>query len=931
MKNIIDNYEVKIGQRRINILTDVNIEHDIKLTDNIPINQPPRRLPYSLQQPIKNEIEKLLSNDFIERSNSLYASPIVPIIKKNGKVKIAVDYRQLNKKTVPRTYPIPHPDDLFNKVKGAKYFSVLDLQNGYFHIPIKESDRHKTAFILPWDNFQWKRLALGLLGEPFTFSNAMHDIFADLPFVVVYFDDLMIYSTSIDEHLNHLEIIFERLLKYGLRINTDKSQLCLTEVTFLGFDVNSNGLKINATKISEVATFHTPQNQQQLRSFLGVTGFLRKFIPNFSIVASPLYDLLKKGHKFIWSDVCDQAFNKIKNLVSTAETLALPDFSKPFALYCDAADHGIGYFLSQEVDNIMKPICYGGRTLNQSERKYAPIDKELLAVFFSVKKCNIYLYGHHYIVYTDHQPLTFLSTFKDVINKRYRWILFLEELGVKIIYVQGKDNILADFVSRNVKDTPPWRVISSYSVEFNNLSYSDDEIREAQREDIELAEIIHIRTNNTKKRLPVHYRRFQCKLIIENDILYYNHHGNKLIVAPSKFRNEIIELCHSNYLSGHFGIFKSHKAVLNRFWWPKLFSEIETFISECRLCQRTKHLRRKEGFMCIKPWPNKPIEFISIDYQVDLPTTPRGKKHILVVNDHFSKFIKLYAVKDRTAPTAASCMTNYVLQFGIPDKLLSDQDPSYESNLFQCLMNNLGIKKLRTSGYRPNTNGLTEQSNTTIKNYLTAFLESSPDKTNWDLLLDLLAYAYNSSVHTSTGYSPAELFFGRKFKIPIDILYGSHNFSAHFTIEQFSKNLNQMYELARNKMNMRQATAKTYYDRKRIEGTQIKPDDLVLVYNPRLKGLKLHPKWEGPCKVCQVSDHVLEIELKSNNQVIRKWLPRDRLKLVPKTSQPCDLLQENIDIHIPSSYDSSDSDDDDKSNRKQYNMRVRHNRPNYKV
>ena len=228
LHDIVNKYQTAIERIPLCIPTTLPIEHRIDLSDDIPVNLPSRRLPYSLHAPVKEEINKLLSNDFIEHSDSQYASPIVPIVKKNGSVKIAIDYRLLNKKTVPRPYPIPHPDDLFNKVKGSKVFSVLDLQNGYFHIPVKQSDRHKTAFILPFGKFQWKRLALGLIGAPYTFCGAMFEIFSDMPYVVVYFDDILIFSNTVEEHLSHLKEVFDRLIKYGLHINKDKSQLCLS-------------------------------------------------------------------------------------------------------------------------------------------------------------------------------------------------------------------------------------------------------------------------------------------------------------------------------------------------------------------------------------------------------------------------------------------------------------------------------------------------------------------------------------------------------------------------------------------------------------------------------------------------------------------------------------------------------------------------------
>ena len=296
----------------------------------------------------------------------------------------------------------------------------------------------------------------------------------------------------------------------------------------------------------------------------------------------------------------------------------MPDFYKPFALYTDASGKGIGFYLAQKHNGVLKPILFGGRVLSDAERKYAPTDQELLAVFCAVKRCYIYLYGHDFVVYTDHQPLTFLKSFKDIINKRFRWIQYLEEVGVKLVHVPGKENVLADFLSRNIKETPRWSVINSFAVEFKELLYSNDDIREEQHADEHLLSIINkIKFENVKIDIPKEYRHYFHNMTMENEILYFNHHGNRLIIAPQKFCSEIIELSHCSYLSGHFGIYKTHRAVLNRFWWPNCFKDIESYVKECLICQKVKHPRRKEGLMTMKTLPCQPLDLISIDFLVD--------------------------------------------------------------------------------------------------------------------------------------------------------------------------------------------------------------------------------------------------------------------------------------------------------------------------
>ena len=283
---------------------------------------------------------------------------------------------------------------------------MLDLKQAYFHIPIKESDRDKTAFMVPWGKVQWRRLALGLVGAPFTFGEAMAFLFKDFDFVVRYFDDILIFSDSVVEHFRHFQMVLDRLAEYGFLINDDKCQLFQEEVLFLGYRVSGKGIRIDAKKIQDVTNFNTPSTIDDLRKFLGITGFLRKFINNYGIEAAPLYDLLKKKNNFNWTPFCNSQFNKIKGLVQNANMLVHPDFNKPFIVGVDASKDEIGFYLGQIDDGNIKYVTFGGRTLTETERWYPALDKELLAIFYAVKTCYVYLCRHDYVVYSDHQPLT---------------------------------------------------------------------------------------------------------------------------------------------------------------------------------------------------------------------------------------------------------------------------------------------------------------------------------------------------------------------------------------------------------------------------------------------------------------------------------------------------------------------------------------------
>ncbi len=385
------------------------------------------------------------------------------------------------------------------------------------------------------------------------------------------------------------------------------------------------------------------------------------------------------------------------------------------------------------------------------------------------------LLGHQFVVYTDHKPFSYLKDFKDIANRRFRWISYLKEMGTLIEYIEGKDNIVAYFLSRNitkVERMPSGTHVSTLKLDF--LSYDVAGLLTLQLEDSDIQIIGQILSadfsNADNIEVPKAYKAHRQRLFVDNDnLLKYKHHSGNCIVTPMHLRAEILALCPSEWTSGHFGVFKTHRHKLELFWWPGLYKHVNDYIKNCSIGLRVKRAGKKQGCMGIREWPERPLDLISIDYLVELPITARKNKHIMVINDHFSKFIQCYAVKDRTALTASKCVLDYCSKFGFPSRLFSDRDPTFKSTLFQELMKTLGVQKLRTTGYNPRSNGLTEQSNAIVKNYFTAFLQDT-DRPKWDCWLMELAYAYNTSIHSPTGFTPAELMFGRKLKVPLVLI-----------------------------------------------------------------------------------------------------------------------------------------------------------------
>ena len=509
----------------------------------------------------------------------------------------------------------------------------------------------------------------------------------------------------------------------------------------------------------------------------------------------------------------------------------------------------------------LKPIHFGGRVLNQAERNYDPTNRELLGCYYAVMKCQIYVLGYEFYVYTDHKPLIYLRTFKDIIRKRYRWILLLEDIGTKILYLPGSENMVADFISRNPKEEKKLDVIGCSLIELQALNYQMEDILAAQLNDPILGDVIkYLQGTNTD--CPKEYCRYK-DLIRFDGILKYSHHGQPILVAPKKFRDEILWLCHHQLCAGHLGVFKSHWRILELFWWANLYKVINEFISRCEVCAGIKAQNKNPARVGVRAFPNRPMELVSIDFMVNLPITARGNRHLLAINDHFSKFVQLYPVCDRRASTSAKCVLDFFLKFGIALKLYSDRDPAFEANLFQELCKLFGIKKLRRTGYNVKANGLTEKSNEFSKSYLTAYCDAHP--AYWDMWNREAGYAHNSYVHASTRLTAARLMFDREYRMPMNMLYGTNEISKSLSFAEYERVFQDIYELARENMSVRQNKAATYYDKK-VRDHELTLDQIVLVRDPRVRSNSLKHKWVSPGKVVTVKHPVYEIEFQNRDR-----------------------------------------------------------------
>ncbi|HBK83635.1 MAG TPA: hypothetical protein DDZ41_08570, partial [Flavobacterium sp.] len=458
--------------------------HSIPIPENAnPINTKPYRLPESMKEVINSEVSNMLNNHIIRSSTSPWNSPLLVVPKKSidgeKKYRVVVDYRRLNDITIGSVFPLPNINEILDQLGKASYFSTLDLANGYHQIPIIENDREKTAFSTNEGHYEFNRMPFGLKGAPATFQRMMNNVLAGVNGIkcFVYLDDIVIYGYDLKDHNSRLINVLQLLRKYNLKLQAKKCNFLRKEINYLGHIISTTGIKPDPSKIESVSNFPTPQNQKQIKSFLGLASYYRKFINNFSSIAQPLTDRLRKTKSFIWDCHCDDAFKKLKIALTNAPILQYPDFEKPFLLTVDASDYAIGAILSQKVkingEEEDLPIAYASRVLNTAERHYPTIKKECLAIIFAVRKFRPYIYGRKFIIITDHRPLVWLKNIANPASILIRWRLELEEYDYEIKHKSGILNSNADALSRICPQSSDCNVATraKYKKDIQNPTY----------------------------------------------------------------------------------------------------------------------------------------------------------------------------------------------------------------------------------------------------------------------------------------------------------------------------------------------------------------------------------------------------------------------------------------------------------------------------
>ncbi|KAL0556899.1 hypothetical protein IC582_005416 [Cucumis melo] len=806
----------------------------------VPISRAPYRMAPAELKELKVQLQELLDKGFIRPSVSPSGVPVLFVKKKYGSMRLCIDYRELNKVTVKNRYPLPRIDDLFDQLQGATVFSKIDLRSGYHQLRIKDEDIPKTAFRSRYGHYEFIVMSFGLTNAPAVFMDLMNRVFREFldTFVIVFIDDILIYSKTEAEHEKHLRMVLQTLRDNRLYAKFSKCEFWLKQVSFLGHVVSKAGVSVDPAKIEAVTGWTRPSTVSEVRSFLGLAGYYRRFVENFSRIATPLTQLTRKGAPFVWSKACEDSFQTLKQKLVTAPVLTVPDGSGNFVIYSDASKKGLGCVLMQQG----KVVAYASRQLKIHEQNYPTHDLELAAVVFALKIWRHYLYGEKIQIFTDHKSLKYFFTQKELNMRQRRWLELVKDYDCEILYHPGKANVVADALSRKVshsaalitRQAPLHRdleraeivvSVGAVTMQLAQLTVQPtlrQRIIDAQSNDPYLVE---------KRGLAEAGQTAEFSLSSDGGLLF-----ERRLCVPSDcaVKTELLSEAHSSAFSMHPGSTKMYQDLKRVYWWRNMKREVAEFVSKCLVCQQVKAPRQKPaGLLQPLSIPEWKWENVSMDFITGLPRTLRGFTVIWVVVDRLTK--SAHFVPGKSTYTASKWaqlyMSEIVRLHGVPVSIVSDRDARFTSKFWKGLQTAMGTRLDFSTAFHPQTDGQTERLNQVLEDMLRACALEFPG--SWDSHLHLMEFAYNNSYQATIGMAPFEALYGRCCRSPV--CWGE----------------------IRSRMHTAQSRQKSYADVRRKD-LEFEVGDKVFLKVAPMKGVlrferrgKLSPRFVGPFEILE--------------------------------------------------------------------------------
>ena len=754
-----------------NFVHKVQIRSDVK-----PVQQKLRRLPLSVREAVTKELNELEEQGIIEKiDSSQWVSPIVVTSRKNGKIRMCVDMREPNKAVVPDSHPLPLIEDLLSELRGSVMFSTLDLKSAYHQLELHKESRGLTAFITHEGLYQYCRVPYGLCSAPAAFQKMMKTILSGLQGVQCYLDDVAIYGATPAIHDANLQAVLHRIQDAGLKLNTEKCLLRQTTLDFLGFRLSPNGLEPNDSHVSAILNAPAPVDAASLRSFLGLSAWYSKFMPNYASVVEPMRALLRKDTDFTWTDAAQQSFEQVKGMIASGPALRLFDPNKRTVVSTDASDYGLGAVLTQMNKNgEEETVAFASRSLTDAEKKYSIVEKEALACVWAAEKWRVWLWGRKFLLRTDHQALTTLLTTKG--NNRAglriaRWSARLMEFDYDVQYRPGSQNNVADCLSRlpltGTDMDYTERVESVAAIMTDTDAISMDDFKAACRSCPVLTKLCaHIPKPWPGRKTAVDpdlqpYYMIRNELSIVDDCVV---RGTYRLVVPESLQKHLIDIAHET----HQGIVRTKQRLRELYWWPKMDGQVEALIKSCTTCrQNDKSAATHNAPLHPVPLPTAAWEKVAIDIVGPFENAPRDCRFAITLVDYYSKWPEVAFVSHVDTAAIIHFLTAIFSREGHVHQIVSDNGPQFTSAEFKDFLKQREITHIRASVYYPRANGEVERWNRVLKDCLqTASIQGTP----WKSFIRSFLMDYRATPHATTGVSPAYLLHGRHMRTKLQIL-----------------------------------------------------------------------------------------------------------------------------------------------------------------
>ena len=871
--------------------TDAGLSHTDTVTMKINTgNHPPIKLkPYRTQlnnrKIIDKAVDEMLDAKIISRSRSEWSFPVVIVDKKDGSKRFCVDFRQLNKITISNSYPLPIIDDILALLGKARYFTSIDLKSGYWQVLMHPEDKCKTAFTCHRGLFEFNVMPFGLTNAPAIFQELMNRVLEGLSqFSTCYLDDILVFSETLEDHFSHIQQVFGRLREHSLRLKLKKCSFLKSETTYLGFVINNQGVIPEKRKVDIIRNLLPPKTVREVRSFIGMCSYYRRFIPHFSEIAEPIISLTRKFARFNWTDECQVAFDKLKDKLVELPLLSFPDPSLPYQLYTDASDKCIGACLTQFVsldgEQVERPIYYLSHRLSDTQTRWSTIEKEAYAIYYSLQKLDHYLHNAEFVIKCDHRPLKYLLESPMQNKKISLWALSIAGYNCKIEYLRGSDNSVADLLSRipsdviNNEDSPlndpdvsnqTYEIGALNSNRFEPRQYArcqpnfNDYVKKPTFRELDMRVeqdkddvIVKIKLGLKQDTLSPSIVR---KYLVLDEILYFISDPDKepilRLVIPQHLQKEVLSQYHE--ILGHMGIDKTYDALHQKYYWVNLYKDVTKFVNECVTCQlRSTHQNK----VPVQETDTPPFAWAkcAIDVSGPYPTSLSGNKYIVSFIDLFSGYPEAFATPNKEAETIAHLIIDEICtRYSCPLEILSDNGSENVNKVVKETLTALNINHVTTSFYRPQANGLIERYHRTLVDVISKKL--STNEGTWDMFLNQALAAIRFGVNESTKASPFRLLFNREVVFPIDnVLRPRRKYQGEephkIALEQQHKAfilVHKNREKARAKRNQ--------YANKNAKDVLLNVNDPVYYRNHTRKN-KLDPKWKPYYRILEQTSPV---------------------------------------------------------------------------